>query len=145
METITVDTHSQEELVDITQQVQRYVAASGVQNGLAHLMVQHTTAGITINENADLDVKSDLLMALRRVVQESWPFQHAEGNSPAHLKSSMVGCSTTIPIKHGRLVLGTWQGIFLCEHRRHATRRQLPAARFRSSLGRHSATPGRPA
>ena len=115
METITVDTQRKDELVDITQQVQQHVAASGIQDGLAHLICQHTTAGITINENADPDVKSDLLMALRRIVQDSWPFQHAEGNSPAHLKSSMVGCTTTIPIANGRLVLGTWQGIFFCE------------------------------
>ncbi len=115
METISVDTRSQEELVDITQQIERAVAASGVQEGLAHLMCQHTTAGLTINENADPDVKSDLLMALKRIVQDTWPFQHAEGNSPAHLKSSMVGCSATVPIHNGKLVLGTWQGIFFCE------------------------------
>lgn len=125
METITVDTHSQAELVDITQQVQRHVAASGIQTGLVHLMCQHTTAGITINENADPDVKSDLLMALQRIVPDSWPFQHAEGNSPAHLKSSMVGCSATVPINNGKLVLGTWQGIFFCEFDGPRSRRKV--------------------
>ena len=102
-------------MVEITAQVQQLVDSRGIQKGLVHLMCQHTTAGITINENADPDVKADILMALNRIVQDSWPYKHAEGNSPAHLKASIVGCSATVPISAGRLVLGTWQGIFFCE------------------------------
>lgn len=115
METINFATHRKEDLVDITAQVSQLVSASQVKEGLVHVICQHTTAGITINENADPDVKRDILMALSRIVQDSWPYQHGEGNSPAHLKSSLVGCSATIPISNGRLVLGTWQGVYFCE------------------------------
>ncbi len=101
--------------MDITRQVASAVAESGVKDGVCHLNCLHTTAAITINENADPDVKADLLMALRNLVQDGWPYAHAEGNSPAHVKSSLVGASLAIPISGGRLVLGTWQGIIFCE------------------------------
>jgi len=101
--------------VDITREVSSVVAESGVINGVCHLNCLHTTAAITINENADPDVKADLLMALRSIVQDGWPYTHAEGNSPAHVKSSLVGASLAIPVSGGRLVLGTWQGIIFCE------------------------------
>jgi secondary thiamine-phosphate synthase enzyme len=115
MREITLKTNSREELVDITREVEDAVSASGVQSGVCHLHCLHTTAGLTINENADPDVKTDLLMALRRVVQDGWHYYHAEGNSPAHIKSSLVGVSLAIPISEGRLALGTWQGVVFCE------------------------------
>ena len=101
--------------MDITPDVASAVAESSVKDGVCHLNCLHTTAAITINENADPDVKADLQMALRNIVQDTWPYAHAEGNSPAHVKSSLVGASLAIPISNGRLVLGTWQGIIFCE------------------------------
>jgi secondary thiamine-phosphate synthase enzyme len=115
VQTITLSTRAREELIDITAQVQQAVAASGVRDGLCHLWCHHTTAGLTVNENADPDVKRDLLMALKRIVSDAWPYQHAEGNSPAHVKSSLLGCQLAIPVQGGRLVLGTWQGVLLAE------------------------------
>jgi secondary thiamine-phosphate synthase enzyme len=115
MQEIPIKTRAREEMVDITREVGSLVAASGVCDGMCHLNCLHTTAGITINENADPDVKADILMALRNIVQDSWPYAHAEGNSPAHIKSSIVGASLAIPVSRGRLVLGTWQGIVFCE------------------------------
>lgn len=103
-----------EGFVDITGQVRKIVAAGKVQNGLCQIFVPHTTAGVTINENADPDVVTDMLAALRRMVPDL-PYRHSEGNSPAHVKSSLIGCSLTVPIVEGRLCLGTWQGIYFCE------------------------------
>lgn len=108
-------TNSPEVLVDITGRVEEAVREAGVEAGLCVVAVPHTTAGITINENADPAVRRDLLMALSRVVPDSLPYTHGEGNSPAHVKASLVGSSAVIPIADGRLRLGTWQGIFLCE------------------------------
>ena len=104
-----------QELVNITAQVQAEVDRSGIREGLCLVQVPHTTAGVTINEGADPDVKADLIMALDRIVSDSWPFRHAEGNSPAHVKTSLVGSSALIPVEGGRLMLGTWQQIFFCE------------------------------
>jgi secondary thiamine-phosphate synthase enzyme len=103
-----------EGFIDITGQVRRVVAAGTVQNGLCQIFVPHTTAGLTINENADPDVVTDMLAALDKMVPDL-PYRHGEGNSPAHVKSSLVGCSLTVPISDGRLCLGTWQGIYFCE------------------------------
>ena len=103
-----------EGFIDITGQVRRVVAAGAVQNGLCQIFVPHTTAGLTINENADPDVVTDMLAALDKMVPDL-PYRHGEGNSPAHVKSSLVGCSLTVPISDGRLCLGTWQGIYFCE------------------------------
>jgi len=103
-----------EGFIDITGQVRRVVAAGTVQNGLCQIFVPHTTAGLTINENADPDVVTDMLAALDKMVPDL-PYRHGEGNSPAHVKSSLVGCSLTVPIAEGRLCLGTWQGIYFCE------------------------------
>ena len=108
-------THTREEMVDITREVEEAVRVAGVQEGLCCIFCRHSTAGLTINENADPDVKADILMALRKAVPDTWRFEHAEGNSPAHVKSSLVGCSLTIPISGGRLALGTWQGVVFCE------------------------------
>jgi secondary thiamine-phosphate synthase enzyme len=91
------------------------VRASGVADGLCLVWCPHTTAGITVNENADPDVPADLLMGLGRVVDARWPFRHGEGNSDAHLKSTLVGCGKTIAVRGGQLRLGTWQGIWFCE------------------------------
>ena len=89
--------------------------ASGVRDGLCHVWCPHTTAGITVNENADPDVPADLLMGIGRVVDSRWPFRHGEGNSDAHLKSTLVGCGQTIPVRGGDLRLGTWQAVWFCE------------------------------
>ena len=104
----------EEGFIDITGQVRKIVAAGNVQNGLCQIFVPHTTAGVTINENADPDVVTDMLAALGKMVPDL-PYRHSEGNSPAHVKSSLVGCSITVPIAEGRLCLGTWQGIYFCE------------------------------
>jgi secondary thiamine-phosphate synthase enzyme len=101
-----------------------------VRVGLLHLFLQHTSASLTINENADSDVPRDLESWYSEVVPESFPFRHTcEGpdDMPAHVKSSMLGCSLTIPIRDGRLCLGTWQGIFLCEHRARGGKRRIVA------------------
>lgn len=108
-------TSKKEELIDLTAKIQELVGKSGVKNGLAVIYVPHTTCGVTINENADPDVPSDILMALRKAVPDTLAYSHLEGNSPAHVKASLVGSSKTIFIEDGHLKLGTWQGIFLCE------------------------------
>ena len=113
MEQFTLNTPA-EGFIDITGQVRKIVAADAVQNGLCQVFVPHTTAGVTINENADPDVVADMLAALNQMVP-SLPYRHCEGNSPAHVKSSLVGSSLTVPIAKGRLCLGTWQGIYFCE------------------------------
>jgi len=112
---LTVNTRSQTELVDITAEVGRMVAKSGVRQGLCMVYVPHTTAGVTINESADPSVRADLLMVLNQMVPWKADYRHMEGNSPAHVKSSLVGASQTVAIENGTLVLGTWQGIFFCE------------------------------
>ena len=112
---LTVKTRAQTELVDITAEVEKRVAESGAQQGLCLVYVPHTTAGVTINENADPSVRIDLLMVLNQIVPWRADYRHLEGNSPAHVKSTLVGSSQTIAIAGGRLVLGTWQGIFFCE------------------------------
>jgi secondary thiamine-phosphate synthase enzyme len=112
---LTVKTRSRTELVDITAEVGRKVAESGVRHGLCLVYVPHTTAGVTINENADPSVRADLLMVLNQIVPWKADYRHQEGNSPAHVKSALVGASQTVAVENGRLVLGTWQGIFFCE------------------------------
>ena len=104
----------QEGFVDITGEVQKAVRDSGVSEGTALVFVPHTTAAVTINENADPDVLHDLRLALAALVPKL-PYRHGEGNSPAHLKSSLFGCSQLVPIVNGKLALGTWQGIYFCE------------------------------
>ena len=104
----------QEGFLDITRQVQKAVRDSGVSEGTALVFVPHTTAAVTINENADPDVLHDLRLAMAALVPKL-PYRHGEGNSPAHLKSSLFGCSQLVPIVGGKLALGTWQGIYFCE------------------------------
>ena len=111
-----VSTRNRTEMVDITGQVQAAVQKAGIQNGDVIVFCPHTTAGITINENADPSVPHDILLALDEAVPESnLRYRHSEGNSDAHAKSSLVGCSEQVLIKDGRLTLGTWQGVYFCE------------------------------
>lgn len=104
-----------EALVDVTARVQAAVDASGVRSGLCTVFVPHTTAGVTINENADPDVPHDILLSLRNMVPDLPGFRHGEGNSSAHVKASLMGSSATVIVEEGRLRLGTWQGLFLAE------------------------------
>ena len=115
MESITVKTDGRTQLLDITAEVSRVVAASGVQEGLCMVFVPHTTAGVTINENADPSVQRDVLKELNKIVPFEDAYAHQEGNSAAHIKCSLVGCSCVAPIHGGQLALGTWQGIYFCE------------------------------
>jgi len=111
-----VRTSARDDLVDITGNVAQIVAQSGVGEGVVTIYCPHTTAGITINENADPDVVTDIVHQLNEMVPWRQPFyRHCEDNSAAHVKSSMVGCSETIPVSGGKMALGTWQGIYFCE------------------------------
>ena len=116
MYTLKVKSHDREELVEFTHLVREKLKESGAREGIVVLYVQHTTAGLTINENADPDVPLDMLHALRTLIpQHGMHFRHAEENSDAHIKASLIGCSVTVPFREGELLLGRWQGIFLCE------------------------------
>jgi len=115
MRKIEVKTRTKEELIDITSRVKEEVSHSGIKNGICHVYIPHTTAGITINENADPSVKEDILMTMKKLVPDNLPYKHSEGNSPAHVKASLVGSSVNVIIEEGELQLGTWQGIFFCE------------------------------
>lgn len=115
MNTIEIRTKAREEFVDLTAEVGRIVAASGVKGGFCVVGVPHTTAGVTVNENADPDVRADMAMALHRIVPDDLPYAHREGNSPAHIKATLVGSSAALAVEGGKLQLGTWQGIFFCE------------------------------
>jgi secondary thiamine-phosphate synthase enzyme len=115
LKTLTVQSSSQTEMVDVTGQVQKELSTSGVEEGRLTLYVPHTTAAVTINEGADPAVKADILMVLNQMVPWKANYKHMEGNSPAHVKTSLVGSSETVIISGGRLVLGTWQKIFFCE------------------------------
>jgi len=116
MYTLKVRSHQREELVEFTDKVQSQLKESGARDGIVVLYVQHTTAGLTVNENADPDVPRDMLHLLRTLIpQHGMGFRHGEENSDAHIKASIVGSSVTIPFKDGELLLGRWQGIFLCE------------------------------
>jgi len=115
LKTLSVQTSSQTEMVDVTSQVQQELSRSGVEEGRLTLYVPHTTAAITINEGADPAVKADILMVLNQMVPWKANYQHKEGNSPAHVKASLIGSAETVIISGGRLVLGTWQRIFFCE------------------------------
>lgn len=114
-DTFDVPTSGRCQLIDITSQVQKAVSESKTKDGIIIVFVPHTTAGITINENADPTVKSDILMQCDEMVPDSAKFRHAEGNSPAHIKASLMGSSVTVIISDGKLNLGTWQGIYFCE------------------------------
>lgn len=112
---IDIRTTAPQVMIDITRLIREEVRDHGMKDGLVVVFVPHTTAGITINENADPDVVHDMLAALERTFPTHGPYRHAEGNSHAHIKASLMGSSVTVPVKGGRLALGTWQGIYLCE------------------------------
>jgi secondary thiamine-phosphate synthase enzyme len=112
---LEISTKSRAELVDITAEVQRTVREKGMQSGVCHVFVPHTTAGLTLNENWDPSVRADILMELDKIVPWQNNYRHAEGNAAAHIKASLMGSSQTILVEDGRLVLGTWQGIYLAE------------------------------
>lgn len=110
-----VRTGAREELIDVTAEVERIASASGVQDGIVVVYCPHTTAALTINENADPDVRVDLVRGLAQLAPRDGGWRHVEGNSDGHLKTALVGPSVTVPLTDGRLALGTWQGIYLCE------------------------------
>jgi secondary thiamine-phosphate synthase enzyme len=112
---IEVGSNSRTEMIDITSEVRDVVRNSRVRDGVCHIYTFHTTAGITINEGADPDVQRDIICLLNKLVPVSYPFSHGEGNSDAHVKSSIVGASETVFIEEGKILLGTWQAIYFCE------------------------------
>jgi len=113
--TIKIKTSNPTELLDITSQIKGEVAKTGIRNGLVFVYVPHTTAAVTINEGADPSVKADIIDTINEIVPWERVYGHAEGNSPAHIKASLVGPSETILLEDGRLLLGTWQSLFFCE------------------------------
>ena len=116
MHSISVKSSRREEMIDITDEATGFITGLGQAQGVLILFTQHTTCGLTINENADPDVQSDMLGFLERLIPQYEPnFQHFEHNSDAHIKSSLVGTSVTVPFEDGKLMLGRWQGIYLCE------------------------------
>ena len=115
MKTINVKTSAKVQMVDVTAKIQKVISDAGLKNGHCLAFVSHTTAGVTINENADPNVIRDMILALEKAVPDNLSYRHAEGNSPAHVKSSLVGASLCLPVENGSLVLGTWQSVFFCE------------------------------
>src|ERR1700756_3658823 len=115
MHKIKVETSEARQIVDVTTSVSRVLREAGVMKGVCHLFVPHTTAGISINENTDPNVRRDMLQALDRMVPAAGEYLHAEGNSAAHILASIVGSSTMAFVENGKLVLGAWQAIYLCE------------------------------
>ena len=115
METCTIKSKGREAFIDITSQVQEIVAASGIRVGCCVLHVPHTTAAVTVNEGADPSVQSDILTYLAERIPHRGSYRHMEGNSDAHIKSTLVGISQVLPVEDGKVVLGTWQSIFFCE------------------------------
>jgi secondary thiamine-phosphate synthase enzyme len=114
--TLELKTTRATEFIEVTAAVQELLAKHGPLDGVCYVYVPHTTAGVTINENADPTVPGDILLVLNKVIRTDEPYRHAEGNSPAHIKATLTGSSVTVLVDSGRLVLGTWQGIFFCEY-----------------------------
>ena len=116
MQTINAPSSAREEMIDITDDVENLLRDNDRNSGVCVLFVQHTTCGLTVNENADPDVQSDMLGFLKRLIPQHEPhFKHGEENSDAHIKSSLVGSSVTLPFEKGKLLLGRWQAVYLCE------------------------------
>jgi secondary thiamine-phosphate synthase enzyme len=116
MKTLKVQSKQREEMIEITSEVEKLLRESDGKDGICVLFTQHTTCGLTINENADPDVKSDMLLFLKNTIPQFYEgFRHFEHNSDAHIKASLVGSSVTVPFENGKLLLGRWQGIYLCE------------------------------
>lgn len=120
---ISVKTHDRTQMIDITSQVRQAVRETGITDGLVHVYSMHTTAAVTINENADPAVETDILNTINKVIPFNDNFKHMEGNSAAHIKVSLFGPSELIPLENGSMILGTWQGIFFCEFDGPRTRR----------------------
>jgi len=112
---IKITSSRKEQFIDVTGEIAAFVRKTGVSDGICLVYVPHTTAAVTINENADPDVRCDMIAALAGLVPDDPGYRHAEGNSPAHVKSSLIGCSLNVFIQQGQLTLGTWQGIYFCE------------------------------
>ena len=115
MDEISVKTNSHSQFIDITSKVSEVLAKTGIKNGICTVFTPHTTAGITINENADPDVPRDIIKEMGKIVPVDAGYAHVEGNSAAHIKSSLFGCSETVIVRNGSLMLGTWQSVFFCE------------------------------
>lgn len=115
LQSLTIKSRNSTDLVDITREVEGVVKKSGVEQGICYIFVPHTTAGVVLNENADPAVRKDIISTLERLVPWEGPYAHGEGNAAAHIKAALVGSSQNVPIVKGRLALGTWQGIFLCD------------------------------
>ena len=115
IQTFQVKSSRRTDFIDITHSVQEIIRKSGVGEGVCYIFIPHTTAAVTINENADPSVTQDIMMMLNKLIPSEDDYRHLEGNSPAHIKSSLMGCSKTVLVESGKLVLGTWQGIFFCE------------------------------
>lgn len=115
MKNIEIRTSRRVEFVDITAKVERLIRESQIENGMCVLFVPHTTAGITINEGADPSVRQDVIETLNKLVPFEGNYSHLEGNSPAHIKSTLVGCSQVVIVEKGKMLLGTWQSIYFCE------------------------------
>jgi len=116
MQTLTIASSAREEMIDITADVEKLLREADRDSGVCVLFVQHTTCGLTVNENADPDVQSDMLGFLKRLIPQHEPhFKHGEQNSDAHIKTSLVGTTVTVPFEDGKLALGRWQGVYLCE------------------------------
>ena len=122
---LTVKTGARSDMIDITGMIRSVVRESNIRNGFCHVFVPHTTAAVTINENADPDVSRDMLMALDKAIPWHDQYRHQEGNAAAHVKSSLVGASVVVLIEDGNLILGTWQSVFFCEFDGPRTREVL--------------------
>lgn len=125
MYSFSVKTSARFEMIDITRLIRDIIQEAGIVSGLCHVFVPHTTAAVTINENADPDVPQDIISTLDRMIPLHGPYRHGEGNSAAHVKASLMGASETVLIESGKLVLGTWQSIFFCEFDGPRTRKVI--------------------
>jgi len=112
---ISIKTSKKEEMIDITQKIAKEISENNIKDGICYIFCPHTTCAITINENADPSVKKDIILKISQTISEDFPYTHIEGNSPAHIKTTLIGNSLNIFIENSNLCLGTWQGIFLCE------------------------------
>lgn len=125
MKQLTIRTNSRFEMIDITRAVSSVVREQNVENGICYVFVPHTTAAVTINENADPDVPRDIIMELDKVIPLHDNYRHMEGNSAAHIKTSLIGSSETVFVEKGNLLLGTWQSLFFCEFDGPRTRKYI--------------------
>lgn len=124
---IKVKTSKREEIIDITDKIHQIIRGSKILNGICRVSIPHTTAGITINENADRNVKTDFLNILKKLIPQSREYLHMEGNSDSHVKASLTGFSQSIILQNGKMVLGTWQGLWFCEFDGPRTRKVIIA------------------